>query len=477
MSALSQDPIPTSSVETPTAVTPLSEPMSRLRAPRAVLSALTAPRTGRLTSLLRTLQPQQYELVTWPEEDHVIIQGHPGTGKTVIGLHRAAYLTDPERLAEGVRPPVGDVLVLGPTDAYVEHVRPVLTELAVGNWAVWSLPHFYCQLGDFNDPHLPTDSDHISSSLDPLGQAIARAFESYGGVRSPARFIDHIFSCGEGVQRAAGSDREVIEFLRLGKNHQYARSHSRFHHAMALAGLLATGVSLANRFRHVVVDEAQDLRPVDLQILRLLVEQGITLTLLGDMNQRRSDFTRDNWETVAADLGIQRGDGNAPLVPIKVGYRSTNQILNYAAGLLPTSERTAAALRDGPEPTIRLIARAEDLFVEARKEALRLQTAEGGLVAILTVRPKEMSDHLRKAGWERGSRQHSWRPKQHTQELLILHPDSARGLEFDGVVVVEPADYPAPLGRNGVLYTSLTRATKQLSVVYSKRLPKGLKAG
>lgn len=454
----------------------LAQRIADLRAPNTVLQALTAPRTGRLSALLRTLQPQQYDLVTWPEDEHLVVQGHPGTGKTVIGLHRAAYLTDPDRLVEGQHVPRGDVLVLGPTDAYVEHVRPVMEELAVDGWAVWSLPHFYSQIGEFSDPHLPTEIDRISASREPLGRAIVRALEGYRGPRSAADFTDHLFACDDAVQSSAEHDREVIEFLRAGKNHEYARGHSRYHPTMALAGLAVTGVGLANRVRHVVVDEAQDLRPIDLLMLRLLSSNGVTLTLLGDMNQRRSDFTHADWDQVSMDAGIARADGTAPVVPISVGYRSTNQILRYAAGLLPRAERTAEALRDGLEPSTVRSTRPEAVFADARAEALRLQADTKGLVAILTMRPKVMSDHLRNKGWTRGVRRHSWRASPTENELLVLHPDSARGLEFDGVVVVEPAEFPARLGRHGVLYTSLTRATKELAVVHAKPLPKGMKA-
>jgi hypothetical protein len=51
----------------------------------------------------------------------------------------------------------------------------------------------------------------------------------------------------------------------------------------------------------------------------------------------------------------------------------------------------------------------------------------------------------------------------------------ARGLEFDGVVVVEPGDFPENLGKQGRLYTSLTRANKELTVLHSNPLPKALK--
>ena len=51
----------------------------------------------------------------------------------------------------------------------------------------------------------------------------------------------------------------------------------------------------------------------------------------------------------------------------------------------------------------------------------------------------------------------------------------ARGLEFDGVVVVEPADFPENLGKHGRLYTALTRANKELTVVHSRPLPKAIR--
>ena len=59
--------------------------------------------------------------------------------------------------------------------------------------------------------------------------------------------------------------------------------------------------------------------------------------------------------------------------------------------------------------------------------------------------------------------------------IRVLPPQRARGLEFDGVVVVEPADFPENFGRQGVLYTALTRANKYLTVLHNRALPKDLK--
>ncbi|MYJ13309.1 MAG: hypothetical protein F4078_03170 [Acidimicrobiia bacterium] len=66
-------------------------------------------------------------------------------------------------------------------------------------------------------------------------------------------------------------------------------------------------------------------------------------------------------------------------------------------------------------------------------------------------------------------------PRKPQQRVMLARPVDARGLEFDGVVVVEPADFKKNLGRHGSLYTSLTRANKKLVVVHSKPLPEKLR--
>ena len=61
------------------------------------------------------------------------------------------------------------------------------------------------------------------------------------------------------------------------------------------------------------------------------------------------------------------------------------------------------------------------------------------------------------------------------RKIGIYRPVQARGLEFDGVVVVEPSAFPENLGRRGRLFTSLTRANQELRIVHSQGMPKELK--
>ena len=98
-----------------------------VRAEELLREQMLAPRGKSLNVVLSTLQPDQYELVAVPAMDSMIIEGQPGTGKTIVASHRAAYLvnedTPPENSLDG------KVLVVGPTVGYSNHVRQVVNRL------------------------------------------------------------------------------------------------------------------------------------------------------------------------------------------------------------------------------------------------------------------------------------------------------------------------------------------------------------
>ena len=83
-----------------------------------------------------------------------------------------------------------------------------------------------------------------------------------------------------------------------------------------------------------------------------------------------------------------------------------------------------------------------------------------------------MTTSLLKAGWRRADHG-NWR--EDSRELALRTPETARGIEFDGVVVVEPGEFPKNLGRVGALYTSLTRANRELCIVHFAPLPDALR--
>lgn len=223
---------------------------------------------------------------------------------------------------------------------------------------------------------------------------------------------------------------------------------------------------------HIIVDEAQDVTPLEWLLLASMNEAH-AWTLIGDLNQRRSDHTLASWTQVLQLLAVPYGD--PPVRRLERGYRSTRPILEYANRLLPAAERAVLAFQEqGPEPTIEKC-QPSGLGATVLRHVTRLQTAHPhGTLAVITADPKAVETTLRRAGWATSqSDPFTW---QHSdREVTIAHPDTVRGLEFDGVVVVEPADFPQNLGRQGPLYTALTRPNRELAVVHTKPLPERLR--
>ena len=92
----------------------------------ALLSALTANRTGRMRDIVETIQAEQDEVIRSGLPGVLVVQGGPGTGKTAVALHRAAYLlyTYREQLTRT------GVLILGPNTTFLRYISQVLPSLA-----------------------------------------------------------------------------------------------------------------------------------------------------------------------------------------------------------------------------------------------------------------------------------------------------------------------------------------------------------
>ena len=101
-----------------------------IRGEGALISALEAARTGRLGDIIATIQAEQDEIIRAPMPGLLVVQGGPGTGKTVVALHRAAYLL----YTHGLSLETQGVLVVAPNRlfiAYIEQVLPSLGEAGV----------------------------------------------------------------------------------------------------------------------------------------------------------------------------------------------------------------------------------------------------------------------------------------------------------------------------------------------------------
>ena len=93
----------------------------------AIVEDITRQRVGEMRQIISTITPDQYELICARGRGALVIQGGPGTGKTAVGLHRAAWLlyTNPELGRAGV-------LVVGPNETFIRYIEQVLPALGEG---------------------------------------------------------------------------------------------------------------------------------------------------------------------------------------------------------------------------------------------------------------------------------------------------------------------------------------------------------
>lgn len=487
-SAATQDPAHSDQLLTPVLVSPpatirqVREPTYEapaLRAEAALTRRLEAPRTSSLSPVLATLQPDQYELTTSPGSQPLIIEGKPGTGKTVVAIHRAAYLISPDSQAVRAR----HVLLVGPTDQYVRHVAAIRDQL-VGDsdrLEVRSMPGLLKELVHPDNSRLRggiayswQDVDRRLAVMAHEAASRIRATRVAGNDSQKAVMLAYELLRSNGSpQRPVTHESEWSAYLGRLPTYETALSRRSTQPLLAMICWILDRPVTMRKYTHIVVDEAQDVLPLEWALLDEM-NAGDEWTILGDLNQRRSDFALHSWSHVADELGILDDSGQPPIRSMEIGYRSTKQIIQFANQLLPKSDRLLTSLQqNGDEPTVEPALQRDLVARTVASAEIALDAHEGGTVAVIAIAPDDVRVALRKKGWI--SPQSVKTLTREGRTLSVLHPDDARGLEFDAVVVVEPSSFTPNVGRHGQLYTALTRANRSLYVVHSSPLPDELR--
>src|SRR6266545_2068019 len=213
------------------------------------------------------------------------------------------------------------------------------------------------------------------------------------------------------------------------------------------------------RFRHIVVDEAQDLSPMQ---LRAVARRSVTgsLTVVGDLAQSTGAWARDSWDDVLRYLPARQP---STITALRYGYRVPRRVYDFAAAVLPVAApgvAPATVVREGPaDPGIHRV----DADVRAARavEVARGHAEAGHFVGIVC--PPSCRAELEAALAAAGV---TWSGAELAAPVNVVAPREAKGLEFDAVVVLEPEDIVAgdPQGLR-MLFVALTRTTKFLDVV------------
>jgi DNA helicase IV len=239
-------------------------------------------------------------------------------------------------------------------------------------------------------------------------------------------------------------------------------------------------------FGHIVIDEAQDLSPMQLRCIKRRDLSG-SMTIVGDMGQATTAASSASWE---ATLDILEPRRSPTRVDLSVSYRTPEEVLTVAAPTLRAAtsevEPPRAVRRAGIEP---IVARTRpEQFVPTLLTQVQhgLDVVAPGRLAVIvtTTRVGEILRSLNDGGFDAvdpevvGSRGLA-------ADLVVIGAEGSNGLEFDGVIVLEPAEIAARGGRRGsvnprglrTLYVAMTRPTRLLTLVSSDELPASLQEG
>ncbi|WP_426516287.1 HelD family protein [Diaminobutyricibacter sp. McL0618] len=196
----------------------------------ALLAALTAQRTGRMHDIVATIQAEQDRIIRSDLRGALVVQGGPGTGKTAVALHRAAYLlyTNRQRLSSA------GVLVVGPSTAFLRYIEAVLPSLGETGVVMQSLGELYPGVEAVDDDS--PDVARLKGSAQ-MARLLSRAVRSRQRVPESAQTVDV-----EGVRLEVQPEviaRAIARAQRGGKPHNVARVTFVKHALMELTEQLA----------------------------------------------------------------------------------------------------------------------------------------------------------------------------------------------------------------------------------------------
>jgi PhoH-like protein len=212
------------------------------------------------------------------------------------------------------------------------------------------------------------------------------------------------------------------------------------------------------RFGHVVVDEAQNLTPME---LRMVVRRARrqSLTVLGDIAQRTAEAGLSTWDAVLREAGVDEID----VEELLVSYRVPDDFLRIASALAPGTAVPRGVRR---APWAPVAVRTQRRGQVAKALAARMG-ADVGSVGVIV--PEALHDEVAaELGPVATEAEESL-----SSGVNLLGLEVIKGLEFDAAVVLEPRLIlgERPGGGIGGLYTALTRSTRALAVVHADPLP------
>lgn len=522
-----------------------------------LLEEINRGRGERMRDIVATIERDQLRLVASEYKGVLIIQGGPGTGKTAVGLHRVAWLLDPENKTS-IKP--SEILVVLPHRGLLDYVSAVPQQLGISDVSIKALDQLWADEAAGSDDELarrvksdermaqvlrralentvrfhavdklPNSALRISHldrtlrlSHQDVRTVLHQAFNSPGSFKARrAKAIDLLldrlitpYVTGRGRGR---SDSDIRTSLRKNKAFRTLVNRlwpepsapqtlrrlysSRGFLTQSSSGLLTKEEreslfrephlpltpedavcldelrylidgDVPRRYRHLVIDEAQDLTPMQARALARRCPSR-SITVLGDLAQATGPHLYQSWDQIARILA---GGEKWILGELKTGYRVPREVIDFAAPLAKATAPKVSvpeSLRPPVKDSVTTSAVAPwRLLEEAAAKAVALAGSTDDAsrsVALVVPDDPEWTEETE----QRLKAARSTTPRR-TEMVRVLPVSRIKGMEFDHVVVVEPTVIAdgGPAGLNQ-LYVALTRCTQTLTVVHAAPLPREL---
>ena len=389
------------------------------------------------------------------------LKGDPRLREVVARAVEIAVVPAPEELytlVDGVYIRVRERDVATLLDEALEAGAPL--GLARERFRMAVLRRFYERYGELLGPRALRSFDELERAL-RRGGFLTRWLDRVLPLPQPEKLVSRLLTSPAALEAASECVLEDDERKLLLRDRPRRMSDLRWSDQdVPLLDEARTLLGGAPRsYGHVIVDEAQDLSPMQLLAISRRAVDG-SLTILGDVAQATGPVVYRRWQELQPYLP---DEAEMEIEELRHAYRVPAEIMDFALPLLdriaPEVEPPLAYRRGGDPPRLVQVGE-EELLAAALREASTLAELDGLLAVIVprslagTLPQGELFDEI---------------------SVPVLTPRQAKGLEFDHVVVVEPAAV-ADDGDRGLreLYVALTRPTKTLVVVHARPLPEPL---
>ena len=497
--------------------------------PDPVLAEIGAERSGEMREIVSTIQAEQDIVIRSPIDQLLVVQGGPGTGKTAVALHRAAFLLFEHR----ARLARDGVLVVGPNQAfldYIANVLPSLGERTVRQATVDELCIPRVEVTGVDDVESARWKGAAERLSDLESLALAAITPPDDDIRVPIGARTHVIErdlFGDWLTTATSGTsplnqrRERMRSLAQRELLRRTGSEDAWRHAAPLKAAinkawptqkpvrlvdeLLPGPSRKRRvwtradqllvdeansmlngspftYGHVIVDEAQDHSAVALRVIGRRSPSG-SMTLVGDVAQSTTPAGQERWATVFDHLSVRERPAGT-IADLTIGYRVPEPILSVANRLLAhtgvDATESRSVRRTGEPPTWHVVPRARvsgnrDLSQKVVQVAAATKHRRRVSAVVAPARLHvAIGEALAEHGLAAVDHVHELGP----DELPLFDPEGVKGLEFDGVILVNPHEILSegtaadvtPRGAR-LLYVAMTRAVQELHFVTDAEPP------